>query len=48
VGTITEEHAQSDISDAFAIGIDAFALNIGNPMQDYAGNGDPSKTIGNK
>lgn len=35
VGTATQDHAQQDIDDAIAIGIDGFALNIGDPTQSY-------------
>lgn len=30
-----EDHAHQDIKDAFAMGLDGFALNIGNPSQDF-------------
>jgi len=35
VGTVTTAHAHTDIDDAVAIGLDGFALNIGDPMQSF-------------
>ncbi|GME35786.1 glycoside hydrolase family 71 protein [Neofusicoccum parvum] len=35
VGTVYEDHAHQDIKDAFAMGLDGFALNIGDPSQDF-------------
>ncbi|KAH8898047.1 hypothetical protein GQ53DRAFT_837064 [Thozetella sp. PMI_491] len=35
VGTITEDHAHKDIDDAMALGLDGFALNIGDPGQQF-------------
>ncbi|OCL08544.1 glycoside hydrolase family 71 protein [Glonium stellatum] len=38
VGTVTEAHAHQDIDDAVAMGLDGFALNIGDPTQPYVRN----------
>ncbi|KAK0638185.1 Glucan endo-1 [Lasiodiplodia hormozganensis] len=35
VGTVTAAHAQQDIKDAAAMGLDGFALNIGDPTQPF-------------
>ncbi|CAD6580185.1 MAG: hypothetical protein ASARMPRED_009379 [Alectoria sarmentosa] len=35
VGSVDEAHAQQDIDDAIAIGLDGFALNIGDPTEPY-------------
>ncbi|OJD32584.1 glycoside hydrolase family 71 protein, partial [Diplodia corticola] len=35
VGTVYEEHAHQDIKDASAMGLDGFALNIGDPSQNF-------------
>jgi len=32
---VTEDHAHQDIDDAIAMGLDAFALNIGDPTAQY-------------
>lgn len=35
IGTVTQAHAQTDIDNAVAMGLDGFALNIGDPTQAY-------------
>lgn len=35
IGTVSEDHVQQDIDDAIAIGLDGFALNIGDPTEPY-------------
>ncbi|KIP03253.1 glycoside hydrolase family 71 protein [Phlebiopsis gigantea 11061_1 CR5-6] len=35
VGTVTQDHAQTDINDALAAGISGFSLNIGDPSAEY-------------
>ncbi|KAL0253195.1 hypothetical protein SLS55_010167 [Diplodia seriata] len=35
VGTVYEDHAHQDIKDASAMGLDGFALNIGDPSQTF-------------
>ncbi|KAK4692441.1 hypothetical protein P7C71_g4764, partial [Lecanoromycetidae sp. Uapishka_2] len=35
VGTISEDHAHQDIDDAMAMGLDGFALNIGDPRSSF-------------
>lgn len=35
VGTVTQDHAHQDIDDAKAMGLDGFALNIGDATQPY-------------
>jgi hypothetical protein len=35
VGTVTQEHAEQDIIDARNMGLDGFALNIGDPTQPF-------------
>ena len=35
VGTVTAEHANQDIDEAMAMGLDGFALNIGDPSADF-------------
>ena len=36
VGTTTADHAKQDIQDAMAVGLDGFAMNVGQPTQDFA------------
>ncbi|KAL9125883.1 MAG: hypothetical protein Q9175_008010, partial [Cornicularia normoerica] len=42
VGTVNKDHAQTDIDNAIAIGLDGFILNIGDPTASYV-----SKTLKN-
>ena len=35
VGNVNEDHAHMDIDNAKRMGIDAFALNIGDPRTDF-------------
>lgn len=35
VGTVTQEHAHKDIDNAKSMGLDGFALNIGDATRDY-------------
>ncbi|KAJ5570229.1 uncharacterized protein N7459_009659 [Penicillium hispanicum] len=36
IGTTDADHAQKDVQDAIAIGLDAFAMNVGNPTASWA------------
>lgn len=42
VGTVTEDHASTDVSQAKSLGLDAFALNLGS-LDGFATDPDPSK-----
>lgn len=37
VGTVDKDHAQQDIDNAISVGLDGFALNIGDPTESYVG-----------
>lgn len=41
IGSITAEHAQKDIDDAMAMGLDGFAINVGDATKDFV-----PKTLG--